>query len=87
MEQEYRLSKETATYIDAVRKLNEACSLVLHTVEDIYGNLNAPTGDDIVKAFMEAYNKTVDELFKLIQENTCVNLGFKDNTCNSIVRI
>lgn len=83
----YTLSKETATYLDAVRALEEACNLVLSTAEEVYGNLNAPTGDEVTSDFMEAYNKTVDEVFKLIQANTCQNLGLRDNVRQSTVTI
>lgn len=87
MEKQYTLSKETANYFDAVRKLGEACNLVLSTAEEVYGNFNTPTGDDITRGFMEAYSKTVDELFKLIQSNTLENLGFMDNTIKPTVTI
>lgn len=87
MKKTYTTSTQTAKYLDAVLLLREGNSLALEAAEDIYGNLNSPTGDEIVKPFQTKINEAIDELFKLIQGSIENNLGDVNNSRQENVTI
>lgn len=87
MEKNYTTSKETARYLDAVVRLHEGESLALEACEEIYGNLNEEAVGRIIEPFQKKLQEAVDELFKLVQANIEVNLGFLDNLRKETVAI
>lgn len=83
MEKNYTVSKETAHYLDAVRTLQQGTSEVLDAAEEVYSD----GADNVTAPFREKMNEAIDELFKLIQANIEMNLGFVDNVKKDTVTV
>lgn len=87
MAKSYTTSTETAKYLDAVVLLHKGASLASEACEDIYGSLFDPEKHKIIEPFEAKLDEAIAELFKLIQANVEVNLGFLENVAKEEVTI
>ena len=87
MDKIYTTSKETAKYLDAVVLLQKGASVALNACEDVYGTLSSTNGSEHIRLFQEKLDEAIDELFKLMQANIEINLGFIDNFAKAEVQI
>lgn len=73
---EYKLSKESAEYLNAVRLLDEGASKVYETVASIYGE----SSDKVVESFSKLFQEAREEVFRLFSAHVDINLGDKEQT-------
>ena len=68
----YSITDETARLLDAVQSLNEAYKC---TLEAFKANYTADGLEELTKPFNEAFNKTQEELMKLVSAQMMANLS------------
>lgn len=66
---EYKVSKGTAQYLDAIRLLDEATEIVVRTTEEIYGK------DELAKDYTSTITEAREDVFDLIAMNMNNELG------------